>query len=92
MGILGVVGLILSLGLLIYLTMKGVNIIIGAIFSSLLLAVTSGMNLQTAMMGNYMDGFTDYFASRFLVFLLGAIPSLENLWKLPNLLKVLLNG
>ncbi|MEW9674812.1 GntP family permease [Lentibacillus sp. L22] len=73
MEILGMIGLIVSLVLLIYLTMKGINIIIAAILCSVLVAVTGGLNLQTAMMENYMDGFSSYFASWFLVFLLGAI-------------------
>ncbi|MFD1362457.1 GntP family permease [Lentibacillus salinarum] len=69
----GLIGLIVSLGLLIYLTMKGINIIIAAIICSILVAITGGLNLQTALMDDYMNGFTDYFASWFLVFLLGAI-------------------
>ncbi|MBY7144297.1 GntP family permease [Virgibacillus sp. NKC19-3] len=73
MDILGMIGLIASLVLLVYLTMKGINIIIAALISSIVVAVTGGMNLGTALMDDYMSGFTDYFASWFLVFLLGAI-------------------
>jgi H+/gluconate symporter-like permease len=70
---LGILGLIASLALLIYLTMKGINIIIAAIISSVVVAVTGGLNLETAMTEYYMTGFTGYFASWFLIFLLGAI-------------------
>lgn len=70
---LGILGLIGSLALLVYLTMKGINIIIAAIISSVAVAITGGLNLETAMMDNYMTGFADYFSSWFLVFLLGAI-------------------
>lgn len=70
---IGMLGLLVSLGLLIYLTMKGINIIIAAILSSVVIALTSGLNLGTALMDNYMTGFTSYFASWFLVFLMGAI-------------------
>ncbi|WP_173917471.1 GntP family permease [Halobacillus sp. Marseille-Q1614] len=73
MDIIGMLGLIASLVLLIYLTMKGINIIIAAILSSVVVAVTGGLNLETAITENYMEGFTGYFASWFLVFLLGAI-------------------
>ncbi|MFG6120974.1 GntP family permease [Thalassobacillus sp. B23F22_16] len=73
MDVIGLLGLIASLGLLIYLTMKGVNIIIAALISSILVAVTGGLNLETALKEDYMNGFTGYFASWFLVFLLGAI-------------------
>ncbi|WP_200865955.1 GntP family permease [Thalassobacillus devorans] len=73
MDIIGVLGLIASLALLIYLTMKGINIIIAALLSSVLIAITGGLNLETALKEDYMNGFTSYFASWFLVFLLGAI-------------------
>lgn len=70
---IGMIGLIASLGLLIYLTMRGINIIIAAIISSVLVAITGGLNLEIAMTEHYMTGFTGYFASWFLIFLLGAI-------------------
>ncbi len=73
MDVLGMLGLMASLGLLIFLTMKGINIIVAAILSSILVALTGGINLETAMMDSYMSGFADYFASWFFVFLLGAI-------------------
>lgn len=73
MDIIGMIGLLASLILLIVLTMKGVNIIISALLSSAVIAITSGMNLADALMQDYMAGFTDYFASWFLVFLFGAI-------------------
>src|SRR5699024_9069284 len=73
MNILSAIGLVISLALLIYLTMRRINIIIGAIISSVVVAVTSGSNLATVMMQDYMAGFTDYVASWSLVVLLGAI-------------------
>ncbi|MDY0393388.1 GntP family permease [Virgibacillus halophilus] len=73
MNVIGLLGLLVSLVLLIFLTMRGINIIIAALISSVVIAVTSGLNLGTALMENYMTGFTGYFASWFLVFLLGAI-------------------
>lgn len=73
MDFLGLLGLIISLALLIFLTMKGINIIIAAIISSIVVAITGGLNLETAMLDHYMKGFTGYFSSWFLVFLLGAI-------------------
>ncbi|MBP2077221.1 GntP family permease [Oceanobacillus polygoni] len=73
MEVLGMLGLIAALALLVYLTMKGINIIIAALISSVVIAITGGLNLETALMDNYMTGFTGYFASWFLVFLLGAI-------------------
>lgn len=70
---LGMLGLILGLVLLMFLTLRGINIIIAAILSSIVVAITGGLNLETALAGYYMDGFTNYFASWFLIFLLGAI-------------------
>lgn len=70
---LGMIGLIASLILLIFLTMRGINIIIAAIVSAILVALTGGLNLEKALTEHYMNGFTSYFASWFLIFLLGAI-------------------
>ncbi|WP_241840594.1 GntP family permease [Fictibacillus sp. S7] len=70
---MSMIGLFLALALLIFLTMRGVNIIIAAIISSVVVAVTGGINLETALTKYYMDGFTGYFATWFLIFLLGAI-------------------
>jgi len=67
------IGLLASLGLLIFLTMRGINIIIAALISSILVALTGGLNLEKALMESYMTGFTGYFASWFLIFLAGAI-------------------
>lgn len=68
-----VIGLILSLTLLIILTMRGINIIIAAVFSSVILALTGQLNILEALTGYYMTGFTDFFKSWFIIFLLGAI-------------------
>ena len=73
MEIISFIGLIAALALLVYLTMKGIHIIVAALISSVVIAVTGGLNLETALLDNYMTGFTGYFASWFLVFLLGAI-------------------
>ncbi|WP_264739778.1 GntP family permease [Cytobacillus firmus] len=70
---IGMLGLIASLILLMYLTMKGVNIIIAAIISAVVVALTGGLNLETALTEHYMTGFTNYFYSWFLIFLLGAV-------------------
>lgn len=67
------IGLIAGLALLIYFTMRGVNIIIAAIVCSVLIALTNGLSLEKALTMDYMNGFTGYFASWFLVYLLGAI-------------------
>ncbi|WP_246231713.1 GntP family permease [Sporosarcina jiandibaonis] len=81
MGVLGMVGLIGGLVLLIYLTMRGVNILIVGPVSALFVAIFSGMPLfgQLAAEGeanfitSYMTGFTGFIMSWYMMFLLGAV-------------------
>jgi H+/gluconate symporter-like permease len=70
---IGMIGLIGSLILLMWMTLKGINIIVAALISSLIVAITGGLNLETALTDYYITGFTGYFASWFFIFLLGAI-------------------
>ncbi|MDM5332555.1 GntP family permease [Ureibacillus composti] len=79
--VMSMIGLIGGLFLLIWLTLKGVNIIIVGPASALFVAVFSGMPLfpQLAEEGaanfvtNYMSGFTGFIMSWYLMFLLGAV-------------------
>ncbi|WP_419159197.1 GntP family permease [Rossellomorea sp. BNER] len=78
---LSMIGLIGGLILLIYLTMKGMNILIVGPISALFVAVFSGMPLfpqlvgegEANLVGNYMSGFTGFVAAWYLMFLLGAV-------------------
>jgi len=70
---IGMIGLIGSLILLMWMTLKGINVIVAALISSLIVAITGGLNLETALTDYYITGFTGYFASWFFIFLLGAI-------------------
>ena len=65
--------LLIGLAILIFMTVKGINIIISAVVASTFVALTSGQDIIEAMTGTYMQGFTGYFATYFLLFLLGAI-------------------
>ncbi|WP_078410468.1 GntP family permease [Priestia abyssalis] len=71
--LLSSIGLLAGLALLMVLTMRGVNIIIAAIVCSSIVAITGGLSLEKALTDYYMSGFTGFFASWFLVFLLGAV-------------------
>ncbi|XKH50809.1 GntP family permease [Chryseomicrobium palamuruense] len=79
--VFSMIGLLGGLFLLIFLTMKGVNIIIVGPISAIFVAVLSGMPLfpQLAAEGvpnfvtSYMTGFTGFIMSWYLMFLLGAI-------------------
>lgn len=78
---LSAVGLIGALALLVWMTVRGVNILIAGPVAAALVALTSGIawlpplaapdapDFATA----YMNGFTGFFADWFLMFLLGAI-------------------
>ncbi|KOY83182.1 GntP family permease [Lysinibacillus macroides] len=70
---MSVIMLMIGLAILIYMTVRGINIIISAIIASVFVAITSGQDVVEAMTGTYMTGFTGYFASYFLLFLLGAV-------------------
>ncbi|HZW68834.1 MAG TPA: GntP family permease [Pseudogracilibacillus sp.] len=70
---ISVIGLILALAMLIVLTMRGINIIVAAVFCSVILALTGGLSILDALTEHYMTGFTNFFKSWFIIFLLGAI-------------------
>lgn len=78
---LSMIGLLLGLGLLILLTMRGVELLIAAPLCALLVALTSGFALfppATAVelpnfTGAYMQGFTSFVAAWFFMFLLGSL-------------------
>ncbi|MGG1400961.1 SLC13 family permease [Bacillus salipaludis] len=78
---LGFIGLFGGLALLIYLTMRGMNLLIGAPLSALFVTILNGLPLfpQLAEEGaanfltNYMTGFSGFIASWYLMFLTGAI-------------------
>ena len=79
--IVSFVGLLAGLVLLIYLTIRGVHLLIAAPLASLVIAITGGLPLfdqlasegQASYVGAYMDGFVSFFKSWFFMFLLGAI-------------------
>jgi H+/gluconate symporter-like permease len=78
---LSMIGLIGGLALLIYLTMKGMNLLVAGPLCALFVAVLSGLPLfpqlvgegEANLVGNYMTGFSGFIASWYLMFLLGAI-------------------
>jgi len=78
---LSMIGLIGGLILLIYLTMRGLNLFIVAPLCALFVAVLSGLPLfpqlagegEANLIGNYMTGFASFIQSWYLMFLLGAI-------------------
>jgi H+/gluconate symporter-like permease len=71
--IISIIGILVSLGLLVALIMKGVNIYIVAILCSAIVALTGGINLYDGLKESYMSGFVNFFKSNFLIFLTGTI-------------------
>jgi H+/gluconate symporter-like permease len=78
---LSAIGLIGGLALLIYMTVKGVNILIAGPIAAAIVAMTSGLAWLPPLAAEgapdfataYMDGFVSFFKSWFFMFLLGAI-------------------
>lgn len=78
---LSMIGLVGGLALLIYLTMRGMNLLVVGPLSAIFVAVLSGMPLfpqlagegEANLVGNYMAGFSGFVTSWYLMFLLGAI-------------------
>lgn len=79
--VLGMIGLIGGLALLITLTLKGVNILIGGPLAALFVALMSGLPLFPQLVEegapnfvtSYMTGFTSFILAWYLMFLLGAV-------------------
>lgn len=75
------IGLIGGLALLIWMTVRGVNILIAGPVAALVVALAAGLPVLPPFAGEgaadyataYMDGFTSFFADWFFMFLLGAI-------------------
>lgn len=78
---LGIIGLFGGLALLIYLTMRGMNLLIAAPLTALLVGLLNGLPIFPQLveedganfLTNYMTGFTGFIASWYLMFLTGAI-------------------
>jgi H+/gluconate symporter-like permease len=75
---LAVIGLLVGLGLLFVLTMRGFNLFITAPLCALLVAVTNGIPFwqltdKLDFVHGYMSGFASFVAAWFLMFLLGSL-------------------
>ncbi len=77
---LSIIGLIGGLGLLIVLTIRGMNLLIAAPLCALLVALSAGIGIfprpessQLNFLQEYMSGFTGFIAAWFFMFLLGAL-------------------
>ncbi|MEA4956059.1 MAG: GntP family permease [Pseudoflavonifractor sp.] len=70
---LGIIGIIAAFALLMYMIMKGVNIYLTVFVCTLVVAITSQMNVYEAYKVHFMTGFTTFFKNYYLVFLTGTL-------------------
>ncbi|GHV35437.1 permease [Synergistales bacterium] len=70
---LSVVGIIVALGLVLYLIMKGVNIFVVAFLCATIVALTGEINLYDALKTHYMRGFVGFMQANYLIFLTGTL-------------------
>jgi len=76
---LSFIGLVGALALLIYLTIRGMNLLIAAPLTALLIALSGGISIFPGVSGDayfvesYMAGFSGFIAAWFFMFLLGSI-------------------
>ena len=73
MTVLGIVGILAAFAVLIYMIMKGYNIYLTVFVCTLIVALTSRMNVYEAYKVHFMTGFTNFFKNYYLVFLTGTL-------------------
>ncbi|MGX7091108.1 GntP family permease [Hutsoniella sourekii] len=76
MEILGVLGIFLAIIAIIYLSVKGLNIIIAAPLATLIVILTNQMDIFGSLIGeapSYMTGLSGFLINNFAIFLLGAV-------------------
>ncbi len=70
---IGIIGLIIAFGLLMYMIMKGFNIYLTVFACTIVVALTSQMNLYSAFKDSFMTGYTNFFKNYYLIFLTGTL-------------------
>ena len=76
MEIIGVIGIIVGLVFFVIAAMKGWNVLITSIVTAIIIAVTNGMDIATAMVGkesSYVTGLAGFVQNNIFIFLGGAI-------------------
>ncbi|MCY3035815.1 MULTISPECIES: GntP family permease [Aerococcus] len=76
MEILGVIGIFLAIIAIIYLSVRGLNIVIAAPLATLIVILTNQMDIFGSLIGDapsYMTGLAGFLIKNFAIFLLGAV-------------------
>ncbi len=70
---LGVVGVLISIALVIYLAFKGWSIIPASLLCSLVVIITNNAEIWPSISGSYADGFKYFIGAFFLIFFFGSL-------------------
>ncbi len=76
MSTLATIGITLAIIAIIYLTARGINIVLAAPLATLIVILTNNMNIFEALIGkqnSYMVGLSNFLINNFAIFLLGSI-------------------
>ena len=73
MEMLSILSIALAMVVLVVTCMKGVHPVICSLLSTLVVIVVSGMNITSALTGDYMTGFVAFIQSNWLMFFAGCI-------------------
>lgn len=71
--LVSLIGIIVALGLLMFLIMRGINIFVIAFISSAIVAITGGIPMYDAMKSDFVGGFVGFFQANYLIFLTGVL-------------------
>jgi len=71
--VFGIIGILLAFALLMWMIMKGFNIYLTVFACTLVVALTSSMDIYEAYKVHFMTGFTNFFKANYLIFLTGTL-------------------
>ena len=66
---ISLIGILAAMAVLILLMMRGVNLFITVMAASLVVMLTSGLNIHETLVSTYISGLVGYFQSYFFMFL-----------------------
>ncbi|MBF0848107.1 GntP family permease, partial [Streptococcus danieliae] len=76
MSLLATIGIIISIILIIYMTTKGLHIVIAGPLAGLIVILSNNMNIFDSLLGkekSYMSSLAGFLINNFAIFLLGSI-------------------
>ncbi len=73
MGVLGIIGMLIGIATLITLAFRGVHVAVASLVASLIVILTSGVDIWGTLTGGYAPSMTGFVGNFLILFLLGAI-------------------